>query len=380
MVNDAFTMTADIPPEEALAVAHAGAGGPWLAAALALDRRLEAVAARPGDATLTRLRLAWWSETVATLGQGPEPVDPDLVRLVPLLAGRPDRVARVEALVGAWDSQVGEGAQFDRHPLARARAALLLGGADEPAAERALAGRALAGVDGEAARESLRAGLASTLAQGVAWSAIARARGVAPAGGRVGAGAGAEAHRLGADRPLRLGGLDPAELKALGRGGVRMMSRLVAVLLGSLLILGGATVWLVSRADSGAPAMEQAIDDWAAEPGEDPLALPGGDRPQGASRLPAAPGASAVTKEERRFARYDRDRDGVIGRDEMLSTRVKAFKTLDTNGDGFLAFEEWSIATAKRFDGADRDRSQTLTPAEFATTAPKGKAKPKCRC
>ena len=158
------------------------------------------------------------------------------------------------------------------------------------------------------------------------------------------------------------------------------MKRMVAIALGSLLMLGGLTVWLMSRADGSTPAVEAALDDWVPEAPEDPNALPVGEAPQGASRLPAVPGASVLSKEQRRFARYDRDRDGTIARDEMLGSRVKAFKTLDTNGDRFLSFEEWSIATAKRFDGADRDRSRTLTPAEFATTAPKPSAKPKCRC
>ena len=92
------------------------------------------MAGRPGDATLTRLRLAWWSEAVATLGSGPEPVDPDLVRLAPLLDGRADRVMLVEAAVAAWDGQVGEGPEHNRRPLARARAALLLDGAGVEAA------------------------------------------------------------------------------------------------------------------------------------------------------------------------------------------------------------------------------------------------------
>ena len=33
-----------------------------------------------------------------------------------------------------------------------------------------------------------------------------------------------------------------------------------------------------------------------------------------------------------------------------------------------------------RFAGADADKSGDLTRAEFATTAPKPAAKPKCRC
>ena len=158
------------------------------------------------------------------------------------------------------------------------------------------------------------------------------------------------------------------------------MSRTVVILLASLLILGGLTVWLMSEADGGAPEVAGAMEDWAAEAGEDPLALPVGTRPVGGSRLPDAPGASrGGPRSSGASPATTATGDGSIGRDEMLSTRVKAFKTLDTNGDRFLSFEEWSIATAKRFDGADRDRSRTLTPVEFATTAPKPK-KAACRC
>lgn len=166
-MNDAFTTAGGADaPEEALAVAYAragGEGGDWLAAALALDRRLQEVAGRPGDATLGRLRLAWWSEAVATLGSGPEPVDPDLLRLAPLLAGRADRVARVEELIACWDERLGE--TFGEAPtaLARARAGLLLDGSTEDAPRRSLTGRALALLGAPGALEALREGLA------VAW-------------------------------------------------------------------------------------------------------------------------------------------------------------------------------------------------------------------
>ena len=36
--------------------------------------------------------------------------------------------------------------------------------------------------------------------------------------------------------------------------------------------------------------------------------------------------------------------------------------------------------TIDKFDSADADRSKALTPAEYATTAPKAKAKPACAC
>lgn len=169
-MNDAFTTAggADAPPEEALAIAYAPKVGDWLRAALALDRRLQDVASRPGDAMLGRLRVAWWSEAVATLGSGPEPVDPDLLRLAPLLAGRPDRVARVERLIAGWDERVGDASGGAPIALAQARADLLLDGPTEDAPRRALTGRALALLGAEGATQGLAEGLA------VAWPTALR--------------------------------------------------------------------------------------------------------------------------------------------------------------------------------------------------------------
>ena len=64
----------------------------------------------------------------------------------------------------------------------------------------------------------------------------------------------------------------------------------------------------------------------------------------------------------------------------MLGSRVKAFKALDKDKDNLLSFEEWAVATSDRFADADANADGKLTPAEFATTAPKRTAKPKCRC
>ncbi|WP_066794924.1 histidine kinase [Sphingomonas soli] len=94
-----------------------------------------------------------------------------------------------------------------------------------------------------------------------------------------------------------------------------------------------------------------------------------------------APSASAKTREQKRFDRYDKDRNDAITRDEYLASRRKAFAKLDINGDGKLGFDEWAAKTTARFTGADKDKSGTLTRAEFLTTAPKRKpAKPKCAC
>lgn len=80
------------------------------------------------------------------------------------------------------------------------------------------------------------------------------------------------------------------------------------------------------------------------------------------------PRATEKTREERRFARYDKDKDGGVAREEYLASRRKAFGKLDENQDGRLSFEEWAVRTTAKFATADRDRSGVLTPAEFETT------------
>ena len=91
--------------------------------------------------------------------------------------------------------------------------------------------------------------------------------------------------------------------------------------------------------------------------------------------LPATvPEATDQTREQKRFARYDKDRDGIVSREEYLASRRKAFAKLDTNHDGQLSFDEWSAKTIAKFTAADRDKSGGMTPAEFALTAPKRSA------
>ena len=96
--------------------------------------------------------------------------------------------------------------------------------------------------------------------------------------------------------------------------------------------------------------------------------------------LSTPPAATAKTREEKRFGRADKDDDGRITRAELLAPRQKAFAKLDKNGDGRLAFEEWAVKTVGKFDGADDDNDGALTAAEYASTAPKPRAKTACRC
>lgn len=94
-----------------------------------------------------------------------------------------------------------------------------------------------------------------------------------------------------------------------------------------------------------------------------------------------APEASPKNKEERRFSRADKNKDGKIVLPELLEPRRKPFAKLDKNGDGKLSFEEWVHSTIDKFNGADADHNGQLTPAEYATTAPKPpKTKPRCGC
>ena len=96
---------------------------------------------------------------------------------------------------------------------------------------------------------------------------------------------------------------------------------------------------------------------------------------------PEAPVASEKSREEKRFDRADKDKDGKIMLAELLQPRQKAFAKLDTNRDGKLGFEEWAHTTIEKFRGADGDRNGQLTPAEYAKTAPPPpKPKPRCGC
>jgi hypothetical protein len=95
-----------------------------------------------------------------------------------------------------------------------------------------------------------------------------------------------------------------------------------------------------------------------------------------------APKASAKTREQKRFDRFDKDRNDAVTREEYLLSRHKAFAKLDANRDGRLDFDEWAIKTTTKFAGADADKSGALTRAEFLATAPKPRvgAKPRCVC
>jgi hypothetical protein len=149
-----------------------------------------------------------------------------------------------------------------------------------------------------------------------------------------------------------------------------------------LLMLGGFFVWQsVAQGDTSLTAPAFEAPEFAAQEDE------GGGDSSGdtAARRPATPpSADARTKEQKRFDRADKDKNGAVALEEMFQPRRKAFAKLDTNGDGGLSFEEWAVRTSKRFGEADRDRNGALTREEFASTAPRRRApartKAGCSC
>ena len=150
------------------------------------------------------------------------------------------------------------------------------------------------------------------------------------------------------------------------------------VVLGLFLGLIVATIGLywwqgVAQVEDNAPPPPEV------EIAPDPETLPLADPSD--LKGPSPPEASELTREQIRFFRYDRNRDLSITRNEMLSSRSDGFRALDVDGNNLLTFEEWAVATADRFDGADANGDGKLNAQEFATTAPKrSKKQVRCRC
>lgn len=154
------------------------------------------------------------------------------------------------------------------------------------------------------------------------------------------------------------------------------MSRILLGLFLGLVLASVGLYWWQGRAqvEQLAPPPPDP-EEFGPTPDELPLADPGD------LLGPAPPEASELTREQRRFFRYDRNRDWRITRNEMLSTRSDGFRALDVDGNNLLTFEEWAVTTANRFDAADSDGDGKLTPAEFATTAPRRTSRRKrCDC
>jgi len=156
------------------------------------------------------------------------------------------------------------------------------------------------------------------------------------------------------------------------------MNRVILGAFAALLLVSLGLFWIQGRAEveRGAPPPEPET----VEEVIDPDTLPTADIADLTG--PEPPEASELTREQRRFFRYDRNRDLKITRKEMLSTRTDAFRRLDTDGNNLLTFEEWAITTSSRFEEMDADEDNELTQAEFATSAPAPRrtSRPSCDC
>lgn len=137
-----------------------------------------------------------------------------------------------------------------------------------------------------------------------------------------------------------------------------------------LLISGTVLMWRGSAHEPGLP--KAPLPRLAAAVSPSPVTLaPIGD----------APSADPLSKEQKRFARVDKNDDGRITLAELVEPRRKAYAKLDLNQDGKLSFEEWAVKTIDKFKEANADGDSALSAVEYATTAPKPKAKkPACAC
>lgn len=155
------------------------------------------------------------------------------------------------------------------------------------------------------------------------------------------------------------------------------MNRFVADAVTGLMLVAGGLFWWQGHAENrvapaGPPRSPAAS--------YVPAVLPQGDESAVGKAPPMPPEALPEDREAKRFNRYDKNRDNIITRLELMSSRTNDFKKLDRDGNNLLSFEEWAVRTSDKFAGADADRNGKLTRAEFATTAPKPGPKPKCKC
>ncbi len=154
------------------------------------------------------------------------------------------------------------------------------------------------------------------------------------------------------------------------------MNRILVGALGALLLVASGLFWWQGRAAVSPPAAPSQLALASATPADD--ALPDSDA--GDAVGPGLPEASEQSREQKRFDRLDKNRDGKITRTEMLSPRVKDFRKLDVDGNNLLTFDEWSVTTDNRFKAADKNGDGALSREEFATTKPKKPKKPACKC
>src|ERR1043165_3450106 len=92
-----------------------------------------------------------------------------------------------------------------------------------------------------------------------------------------------------------------------------------------------------------------------------------------------APEASAKSREEKRFSRYDHNKDGKVEADEYLAARHRNFDKLDADHNGALSFQEYAVKGIEKFNAAGGHKGW-LSAAEFVATAPPPPKHKACSC
>jgi len=99
-----------------------------------------------------------------------------------------------------------------------------------------------------------------------------------------------------------------------------------------LMVLAGLLFWqTAANQESVIPAPPPAIV-------SDALPEAAANAPAYGPAQPTPPEAPKASREEVRFNRYDRNRDELVSRLEMMGSRTKAFKALNTDGNNLLTF------------------------------------------
>jgi EF hand domain-containing protein len=133
-----------------------------------------------------------------------------------------------------------------------------------------------------------------------------------------------------------------------------------------LLMTGAFLLWQSHAAQApglpDAPAARTSSSSWFG--GGEPLKAPESDQ---------------KTREEKRFSRYDKNRDGKVEADEYLAARHRNFDKLDVDHNGALSFPEYAAKGIEKFDAAG-GRKGWLSPAEFVATAPPPPRHKTCSC
>jgi EF hand len=89
--------------------------------------------------------------------------------------------------------------------------------------------------------------------------------------------------------------------------------------------------------------------------------------------------ASAKSREEKRFSRYDHNKDGKVEADEYLAARHRNFDKLDADHNGALSFQEYAVKGIEKFN-APGGKKGWLSATEFVATAPPAPKHKTCSC